>query len=810
MRCGRQIGLERTCTEAVKTSKNKKIPTFKAVFNQESLDPPAPTLSRITAFYSARCYAERIKPHFEARWAAVSKQVLPPGVKGLAAITVQNIVIKEAWESESLAFQNEMRAAQRAEFDAGTESYKTVVAGEAPKTPEEFQTALDNAGYYLQPFIDAAAERFGMNVSLLMCGPTPARGGAIEVHSVHTGVSKGMVPRIWPEYDRAGFAALRRSFRNFSEHCYSIEDKRARSLGGIPEALHVDTAVVAATAVSGTEGGVASGSGGGSNAALSRGGEDGEDGNGDRDGNGDDGNGDGNDDDRDGDGGKGGEDSDEEEGPEFNRDPKTAICPELWAEMARMPRQNREKMIRRVRWSMPDYELLCENNRARNLQLMRDVVGAGGASAQVGISGGQNAGTKERAKKKKTVAASTEPPRRSPRGGIVVGGEEEGQGGNPAATANGRPRATAAYKGAAAEVPLVRPEDDARSLGPFMDGARPPAPATVVLVRPEDDPTTEGPLLPAETPADVVLVRPEDDPSAEGPLLPKALPYKDEVTDWGATDADKWTEELRVAVRAFGRVRALGGEDWVKCVDALLAVERAWGFAKKGLWAAPGEDKGRPKVVAWFFRWARKWENHVELQTAAVGPRAVEGSFASAWWDWWCVWQPKERKTTANGTLARTALKGKEVWEEMAKTSGKNGLLLVVGCLLWWGEAVATQEDNAALVEDWKEAVKDVVWVLSNVGKVVGAVVKKVGAESGATTAKGPARVSKRKGDEKENEGDEAGERPKRWANGPRGLDALAEGAEAMQNAGRSPVSSGNESDEEHDSEAFTFEGASG
>jgi hypothetical protein len=56
---------------------------------------------------------------------------------------------------------------------------------------------------------------------LMLCGPTPNRGGAIEMHSVHSGVSKGRVPRIWPDYDRAGFEATRESFRRFSEECFS-------------------------------------------------------------------------------------------------------------------------------------------------------------------------------------------------------------------------------------------------------------------------------------------------------------------------------------------------------------------------------------------------------------------------------------------------------------------------------------------------------------------------------------------------------------------------------------------------------------
>jgi hypothetical protein len=81
--------------------------------------------------------------------------------------------------------------------------------------------ALNNAGYYLQPFVDAVFERFGMNVSLLLCGPIPDRGGRIEMRSVHAGTTNGLVPRIWSDVDRAGFDAAQRSFVQFSHQCFS-------------------------------------------------------------------------------------------------------------------------------------------------------------------------------------------------------------------------------------------------------------------------------------------------------------------------------------------------------------------------------------------------------------------------------------------------------------------------------------------------------------------------------------------------------------------------------------------------------------
>ncbi|KAJ7847177.1 hypothetical protein B0H13DRAFT_1447067, partial [Mycena leptocephala] len=106
-----------------------------------------------------------------------------------APITVQNQVTKEAWDAESEPFKNEILASLENEHKAAIEAYEIAVSGEEPKTPEDFQIALNNAAFYLQPFINVVADHFGMNASLVMCGPVPNRGGAIEIHSVHTGMS---------------------------------------------------------------------------------------------------------------------------------------------------------------------------------------------------------------------------------------------------------------------------------------------------------------------------------------------------------------------------------------------------------------------------------------------------------------------------------------------------------------------------------------------------------------------------------------------------------------------------------------------
>ncbi|KAF8217862.1 hypothetical protein K438DRAFT_1747120 [Mycena galopus ATCC 62051] len=56
-----------------------------------------------------------------------------------------------------------------------------------------------------------------------------------------------------------------------------------------------------------------------------------------------------------------------------------------------------------------------------------------------------------------------------------------------------------------------------------------------------------------------------------------------------------------------------------------------------------------------------------------------------------------------------------EDWEDVVQMTGKNGMLLYVGALLWWGDAVAAQEDEG-LVKEWQITVVDVASVLAVAG----------------------------------------------------------------------------------------------
>jgi hypothetical protein len=117
----------------VKAKKNPKT-SFKEIFDKPELAPQPPSRPRMVNFYSSRCYATRIKARFDAKWAVLSKQRNPPAV-----ITVQNLVIKEAWDQETDAFKAEMQSTMENEHKAAMAAYETAISGEVPTSPEEFQ-----------------------------------------------------------------------------------------------------------------------------------------------------------------------------------------------------------------------------------------------------------------------------------------------------------------------------------------------------------------------------------------------------------------------------------------------------------------------------------------------------------------------------------------------------------------------------------------------------------------------------------------------------------------------------------------------
>ncbi|KAJ7848610.1 hypothetical protein B0H14DRAFT_3453018 [Mycena olivaceomarginata] len=212
--------------------RTKQVPkTFKQLFDRAELEPSEPMRKRELHYYLTNFYAERIKLCFITRLAAATRAAAERGEKPPAEVALHQQVMKEAWLAETPAFRAEISQTINKLHAAALETYKVALANDTPSTAEEYSIALNNAAFYLTPFAEAAQQQFGMNISILLCGPVPDRGGRIEVR------------RIWSDFDRGGFDAAQRSFVNFAHHCFMEEECRARALQAIPSASVSDSDV---------------------------------------------------------------------------------------------------------------------------------------------------------------------------------------------------------------------------------------------------------------------------------------------------------------------------------------------------------------------------------------------------------------------------------------------------------------------------------------------------------------------------------------------------------------------------------------
>ncbi|KAJ7863884.1 hypothetical protein B0H13DRAFT_2353934 [Mycena leptocephala] len=141
--------------------------------------PPKPQRGQLLHFYSRKCFETRVKPVYIARKEAIQRRAMYTGEKVPATLALQNQVTKEVWDDEPPAFQEEIKLAWEREYQASVKGWEASLADSPTRTPEELAASLENAAYYLQPFVDSIQERFGMSISLLLCGPIGKRGGVV-------------------------------------------------------------------------------------------------------------------------------------------------------------------------------------------------------------------------------------------------------------------------------------------------------------------------------------------------------------------------------------------------------------------------------------------------------------------------------------------------------------------------------------------------------------------------------------------------------------------------------------------------------
>ncbi|KAJ6530770.1 hypothetical protein B0H19DRAFT_1082481 [Mycena capillaripes] len=178
--------------------------------------------------YSDRNYYEtRVKEHVEAELVALRDRAKREGKPPQQKIDVVSKVTTRIWEGETAGLKKECEIVVEREYQEALKAWNALLADSPTRTAEEIAATLQNASFYLQPFVDAIQERFGMCASVLLCGPIGTREGRIGMQS---GATKGLAPVNWPNYDWQSFSELEKSMIAFAKECFSDAECRARAI----------------------------------------------------------------------------------------------------------------------------------------------------------------------------------------------------------------------------------------------------------------------------------------------------------------------------------------------------------------------------------------------------------------------------------------------------------------------------------------------------------------------------------------------------------------------------------------------------
>lgn len=201
-------------------------------------------------------------------------------------------------------------------------------------------------------------------------------------------------------------------------------------------------------------------------------------------------------------------------------------------------------------------------------------------------------------------------------------------------------------------------------------------------------------------------------------------------------DRSKWPQHMLDAYQYFtqeataiddvstGNARSWG-DQWLGCVREFVEFQRRANFPDTGPSFSPAVGVRPPEIASWMKN-RRPWKD-IEIEDAEV--------FGHQWWNWWFLLQPGTRTCDENGKQLSPAINMD--WSDIEKP-GKNGFLLVMMALVWWGRA-----SNAG--GGWLEAVKDVSKVLHCInlkGEANGGV---VGTKRGRGAEKAYAHESRKK-----------------------------------------------------------------
>jgi len=165
-------------------------------------------------------------------------------------------------------------------------------------------------------------------------------------------------------------------------------------------------------------------------------------------------------------------------------------------------------------------------------------------------------------------------------------------------------------------------------------------------------------------------------------------------SDWPKhmVDAYRYLTEEPALINGETRTRNWGIL-WLLCLQAFVDFQQRAGFPDGGP-SFPPSTSVRPREISVWMKNGRRWTD-VDLDDTE--------RFGKQWWDWWHSLQPKSRIRRYQSRSTSPTLEMD--WSGLQKP-GKNGILLVMISLVWWGSASSRDES-------WLAAIVDVTEVLT-------------------------------------------------------------------------------------------------
>jgi hypothetical protein len=203
------------------------------------------------------------------------------------------------------------------------------------------------------------------------------------------------------------------------------------------------------------------------------------------------------------------------------------------------------------------------------------------------------------------------------------------------------------------------------------------------VITPDSDSDTEADELPGLKGVDNLKKTPT---LAQELTPPQTLTY--DTTDFPKHMADSnqyLTEDPEAGDRNWG-------DPWLACLREFIEFQRQAGFPDAGP-SFPASTNIRPPEIAVWMKNGRRWRD-MELDD--------HERFGKQWWAWWSSLQPSSQLHD-DPTLPSLPTVAMD-WTALRKP-GKNGLLLFMVSLAWWGKA-------SDACGEWLKAVLEVTNVL--------------------------------------------------------------------------------------------------